>query len=363
MFTETKSIWRYLKTAEKPIIMYGMGDGAEKILAVMEKNKIKPSAFMASDEFVRGQTFCGFEVKKLSEIESLYGDFIIIVCFGTSRPDVLEKLYNLSSRYELYSPDVPVYGSGLFDEKYIAENIKKIITVRELLEDEISKNVFDRWIDYRISGKIAHLKEMTTPRSEALALFDIKKDGSEVFADLGAYDGDTIQEFLDASERKFKKIYALEPDSRNFTKLRRKHYALGSAVFVPINAAAWDSDGKVEFADRGGRHSFAGIFENNENNRFIKRTKLIETRSLDSVCKNIPPTIIKMDVEGCETKALAGSALTIKKHKPSLIISAYHRTEDMLELPLLIKNLNGKYRIFLRHHEYIPAWDTNLYCL
>ena len=51
------------------------------------------------------------------------------------------------------------------------------------------------------------------------------------------------------------------------------------------------------------------------------------------------------------------------KAKPKLNFAAYHRTEDIFRLPLLIHALNPTYRIFLRHHPYIPAWDTNLYCI
>lgn len=361
MFKETKTVWRYLQTVKKPIIMYGMGDGAEKILNVMENFDIKPSEFMASDEFVRGHSFHGFEVKKLSDIETQYSgrEFIIIVCFGTSRPEVLEKLYRLSERYELYAPDVPVYGSGLFDEKYIGDNIKKIVQVREILADALSKETLDRLIDYRISGKIDILRGAASPRKEAAELLNLKKDGSEFLVDLGAYDGDTVQEFLDLTEKRFKKIYALEPDTRNYMKLRRRHYALGSAIFIPFNAAAWDEDGKIGFSQRGGRQSYALLTSENTD----KKIKTVDTRSVDSLCKNENPTLIKIDTEGCEKKALLGANEVIKRSKPKMIVSLYHRTEDMLELPLLVKQLNPNYKLYLRHHEYVPAWDTNLYCV
>ena len=61
--------------------------------------------------------------------------------------------------------------------------------------------------------------------------------------------------------------------------------------------------------------------------------------------------------------ALKGSEKTIKLYKPRLIVSLYHRTEDLIKLPLLIKELNPEYRFYLRHHPYIPAWDTLFYCV
>ena len=89
----------------------------------------------------------------------------------------------------------------------------------------------------------------------------------------------------------------------------------------------------------------------------------IEGRSVDSILGGKKATLIKYDVEGSEEQALLGSAETIKKYKPRLIVSLYHRTEDMVKLPLLVHKLNPSYKMYLRHHPYIPAWDTNLYCI
>ncbi|MDR1754868.1 MAG: FkbM family methyltransferase [Eubacterium sp.] len=355
MFTETRTIWEYLKSAEKPIVMYGMGNGAEKILKVLDSYGIRPNAFMASDDFVRGHSFQGFSVNKLSEIEGMYDDFIILVCFGTSRDDIINKIYGLAEKYEVYAPDVPVIGDGLFDETYVAKNIKKIVAVREILADDVSKYVFDRLIDFRISGKIEHLQNCTTPLDEALDLFNIRHDSTETFVDLGAYDGDTVAMFLERTKKSFNRIYAVEPDSRNFIKIRRRNYALGSAKFIPINAAVWDEDAEIDFSDLSGRGSRAGRG---------RRERKITARSVDSICAGCEPTIIKMDVEGCEERALLGASQTINKCLPRLIVSLYHRNADMLELPLLVYRLSGgAYSMYLRHHNYIPAWDTNLYCV
>ena len=57
-----KDLWQYLAEAGKPIVMYGMGNGADKILAVCEAKGIEISDFFASDGFVRGHSFHGKKV-------------------------------------------------------------------------------------------------------------------------------------------------------------------------------------------------------------------------------------------------------------------------------------------------------------
>ena len=89
----------------------------------------------------------------------------------------------------------------------------------------------------------------------------------------------------------------------------------------------------------------------------------IDARSVDSILQGKPATIIKMDVEGCEREALWGASQTIAHFSPKLMVSLYHRNEDIFALPLLIRRLNPNYDLYVRHQLYIPAWETNLYAV
>lgn len=352
------SVWQRLKETDKPIVMYGMGDGAEKIMNVMDGLGIKPAEFMASDEFVRGHSFLGYQVRRLSEIEEMYKDFIVVVCFGSCLPDVMEKIYALAQRYELYAPDVPVVSEGditVFDEQYVNANEKKIDRARRLLADDFSRKVFDGIIDYRISGDITNLRECESPESEAISLLNI--GFNETYVDLGAYNGDTVEKFLRLTGKRFNEIYALEPDFKNFSRMVRRNYALGRGIFHPIHAAAWSERKELEFRKSGGRNSSAC----NQYGRGPVVT--VQGVTVDEILGDKIPTLIKIDVEGGEREALSGAHKFVSKYKPKLILSVYHRTEDIFELPLRIKEMNGGYKLYLRHHPYIPAWDTNLYCI
>ncbi len=351
-------VWTMLSECGLPIVMYGMGDGAEKIMRVMETYGLKPAEFMASDEFVRGHSFKDYRVKKLSEIEEQYDDFVVVVCFGTALPEVMENIERISERHRVVAPDVPVVGGGLFDGDYISDHEYEIMKLRMLLADDASRDTLDALMKYRITGDISVLRSCETPKEEAYSLLNI--NDRETYLDLGAYNGDTVEEFLKLTGKRFEKIYALEPDRRNYSKLRRRHYALGSEIFEPINAAAWSSDTKLVFNSRAGRNS--SLCET-PSAQTAGRGMETEAKSVDSLLGGKAATLIKYDVEGSEREALAGSEQTIKKYKPRLIVSLYHRTEDLIELPLYIKELNPDYKLYLRHHPYIPAWDTNLYCI
>ncbi|MGN0649627.1 MAG: FkbM family methyltransferase [Oscillospiraceae bacterium] len=348
-------LWDILARTKKKIVLYGMGDGAEKIKRVLDDIGAEIADIMASDDFVRGHSFMGFRVKKLSEIEELYGeDFIILVCFGTQLPEVMENVYRISQRHELYAPNVPVMGEGLFTLEYAKEHRDELKQVYDCLADEQSKKVFENVIRYKLSGRIELLRDCETPREECFELLEISTE--ETYVDLGAYNGDTLVEFLNETGMQFKKLYAMEPDHKNYQKLKRRLYMISPSLLEAYNCGAWDCETTQLFNFRSGRSSRVDP----DNPARCRQVKML---SVDTMLQGGEATYIKYDVEGSEEKALLGARETIAHYRPKLNVALYHRNEDMFALPLLIMKLNKKYKLYLRHHPYIPDWDTNLYCI
>lgn len=352
-------LWEYLQQCDKKIVLYGMGDGAEKIKAVLDEKNIGVSDIMASDEFVRGHSFLGYRVKKLSEIEAEYNDFVILVCFGSQLPEVMEHIYEIAERHELYAPNVPVTGDGLFDLEYATEHKSELQKVYNLLADEQSKLVFENVIRYKLSGDLKYLRKAETPSEEKFDLLNIGTE--EIYVDLGAYNGDTLVEFLNETSMQFKKLYAMEPDNKNYRKLKRRLYMIGSGIFEAYNVGAWSEDTTVTFDLRAGRSSRAAARDGK--NSVSARFRDIKMMKVDTMLHGEPASYIKLDVEGAEESALNGARETIANFRPKLNIALYHRNEDMFNLPLLVNEMNKKYKLYMRHHPYIPDWDTNLYCI
>ena len=88
---------------------------------------------------------------------------------------------------------------------------------------------------------------------------------------------------------------------------------------------------------------------------------------IDKICVDFletqGKTYIKFDVEGGEENSILGAAKTIKNEMPTMNIAAYHKNSDIFLIPILVKTINPDYNVFMRHHPYIPAWDTNFYFL
>ena len=80
-------LWDYLPRVEKPIVLYGMGNGADAILDRCAALGIPVAGVFASDEFVRGQEFRGYKVKTYKEMKAELGSFVILIAFASERPE------------------------------------------------------------------------------------------------------------------------------------------------------------------------------------------------------------------------------------------------------------------------------------
>ena len=327
-------IYDYLKNTDKPIVIYGMGNGADKIIAQFERCGITVSGIAASDDFVRGQQFHNFTVRKISDFEREFVDFIIVVAFGTSLPDVMEHIFSLADRHIVLAADVPVYGDNVWSKEFYGENIDDIERAYNLLADEKSKYVYENIIKYKLSGRLDYLRGCYSS-----------------YLDLGAYRGDTIDEFLRYTGGKYSHITALEPDRKTFAKLK-SHISDMKNVRI-FRMGIWSEDRNMSFENSLGRGS--NIREEGE--------KDLAVTKIDTLYAVRRVSYIKMDVEGSERQAIIGGINTIKRDKPKLNVSAYHRSEDIFSLPLLINSIEPCYGIYMRQHPYIPAWDLNIYAV
>lgn len=342
---ETQSSWEKIKESGLPVVIYGMGNGADKVIDEFNRLEIPIIGITASDDFVRGQNFRGFKVKKLSEFD---GDFIVAVSFASCIPEVMNHIFSLCDKYRVIVPCVPVFGAEIFNRDFIENNKEKIIAAYELF-DEDSKRIFAGCVDFMFGGELNVLKSITTEKYEVFKNI-IKLDKNETYLDLGAYRGDTVDEFLYYCNNEYNGIIALEPDRRTFKKLSEHINDIPNAT--AYQKAIYSENKSLIFSSKAGRQS--AISDKGEE---------IEAVTVDEICKNKKVTYIKMDVEGAEYDALVGAEETLRVQKPKLNIALYHKSHDVFELPLKISEINPDYKFYIRRHPYIPCWDMNLYCV
>ncbi len=342
-----EDLWTKLQKATKPIYIYGMGDGAIKIMDVCKGYNIPIAGIFASDEYVRGHSFLDFKVLTLKQVEEQCDEFIILLAFAAFEKTLMEKVYSIAEKHELYAPDVPVCGEGLFNMDYYQTNKDSFNWVHSRLADDYSKKVFTQLLQFKLTGNINYLVDISTTRLEDLTQLVKLKDGYG-YVDLGAYDGDTIREVM-AINPSYGSIYAFEPDSKNYKKLTNNTGHLENCNLYHLGSYSHQTT--LAFNNKAGRNS-----------AFSHDGKIeMEVNSVDNIVGENKVDYIKMDVEGAELLTLEGCVNTVKNTMPALGVAAYHRNEDLFALPMMIDKLSTEYKIYLRHNHYIPAWESIFY--
>lgn len=228
-----------------------------------------------------------------------------------------------------------------FGDKTLAETCK-------LFADEKSKEIFTKIIELCKLGSF----DFSSVYSGGMYfndILDFQRD--EIYIDGGCFDGKSVVDFIFHTKGRYHKIICFEPDVINYSLCCRNLADLRDVLIV--NSGLSHIEGEFWFDNRGTQSS--KIVDENSHNNLNK----IHAVDLDSFL-NEPVTFIKMDIEGAEYSAIQGAAETIQTYKPKLAISVYHNDEDIIQIPLLLKELVPDYKFYLRHHTTTYV-DTVLY--
>jgi len=176
--------------------------------------------------------------------------------------------------------------------------------------------------------------------------------------DAGAYVGDSSLVF-ERHLKSINKIYAFEPVF--YSELKETVSMNESKKIIPINYALSDKKAHVELKGLG---MGASISFNNDT-LGLESVASSEAVPLDEFVStnNLNVGLIKTDVEGHEMPLLKGALETIKKQKPTLIISIYHSAQDFFGIKSFIEDLNlgYKFKIFKANDGYVLT-GTLLIC-
>ncbi len=229
-----------------------------------------------------------------------------------------------------------------------------ILKCAELWYDEQSRQEYIAHLRWRRSPDEVYAPTPVTGDLYFLEdLFSLQAE--DTFIDGGAFDGDTILSLLGQPNGHIKEVLAFEPDPSNYSKLVSIVDGLDSHVkerIVCYNLALSNTAGVERFMATG------------QGSSSVSQSGTIEVdcAKLDEILVNKKPTIMKFDIEGAELAALAGAQEIIRKYKPILAVSVYHKQNDLWRIPLFINELNPGYNLFLRSH-YHDGLDTVCYAI
>jgi FkbM family methyltransferase len=336
-----------LKNAKK-IIIYGAGRYGLDALMETRALGVRIDCICDANRELSGISICGIPVFFTDYLEQFDKDTVIIITPLLASVQIEKFLSemgftNLFIHEPIFTSHVALkFYSGNHDEKrqIATRNKKKIDLVRSSLVDEHSKAVFNSFMKLWLYGECEDTAKLCTSDGYYPSGI-IKLNSEEVFVDCGAYNGDSILEFVKRTNGDYRMIYAYEADEFSCEIAKRAVVQRNINNVHIKNIGVFNRNTVLHFANDG-----------SEGNRVISEGGTqIRVDSLDNLLEDrpFPVSFIKMDIEGSELEALQGAFEVISKDSPKLAISAYHRFGDIWEIPYYMLTNFPNYSIYIRN--------------
>ena len=352
--------------ADGSIVLFGAGGLGRRCLDGLRRYGVEPLAFADNNPRLWGTEIQGVRVLSPADAISRFGKttaFVITIWGARGADRMADRVLALEAlgcqtvipfgflawRY----PDgvLPHYGVDLPHK--VLEQSDEVVKAFDLWADDQSLREFIAQLRWRL---FFDFDGMAAPQVETIYFPPdlVQLTPGERFVDCGAFDGDTLREFLTVSKGSFETYTAFEPDPGNFARLSESVDRLPGAVRTRIElkrAATARQDGTLRFSSGAGPSSHVG-----------EGDMEVDAVALDRYLGNGPVTFIKMDIESAEPEALEGARRHIRDDMPILAVSCYHLQDHLWSIPLLIHAINPGYAFYLRPHD-LEGWDLVCYAI
>ena len=339
-----------LKSKTDKIIIFGAGVTTELYEKCFTAEKVIIDGVVDNDSKKIGTMTLEKQVTWGKNIAKDYGEQALVIISTAS-----DRTYNILLEQ--------VQGQGLIccsiDEYIFASHVNEILACFDSFEDDYSKALYQ----HVISGRLTHKKyNIPFPYPEQYFAYPefVAYDTNEVFVDVGAYVGDTLERYIISHAGVFGKIYAFEPDNKNFkamayrTERLRKEWALNEDQTILIHSAVGIEN--TEMVVKTGVQGLGSKLVNGDAQEGIR----VNVVSLDDYFKDQHIDFLKADIESYEYDMLRGAEQVIRRDRPKLAICIYHNATDLFRTMLWIKELNLGYKFKLNHHS-VTQSETVLY--
>jgi len=348
----------HLLVQAKPLWIFGAGQFGRDVCAVLRNKGFDVQGFIESTP--RTDKVLDLPVVSWRQLEphQLMAQLVIGI-FNRAMPlDQLKKISIAAGFADIFMPwdiytqfeELLGWRFWLSAAKVILDNLAAIEKTYLSLTDEQSRRCLLDICTFRLgqNNSYASFSHPDNQYFNTLTLSPLR--GKKVsFVDGGAYNGDTFLELLEKT--KVANAYLFEPDLENFKALTK---ALINSPVPAVCLPLAVSDQYSILSFNAGNGEGGSIAENGAAH--------IAAVALDEVLSGHHVDFIKLDVEGAEIPALRGARELIKRSRPVLAISLYHRPQDVWEIPEQLTGICSSYSIYIRQH-YFNSFDSVLYLI
>lgn len=338
-----QEVERELRREGRPIFIWGSGEVGELIFNKLKEAGIPCRGYVVDDKTENAEETVYSKEQVLRENQEYVLIRGFLKLFYMSDNEILDLWPGCKGVYSITDAYEPEF-SDVLTEEYYESHRESFQLVRDNLEDQFSKESLDAYLETKIKKRSEPILPYVVLPQYFFNPSPWARGGyneNEILIDCGSFNGDSILDFLNEWNGKYGEIIACEPDPHNFSKLKETISAHNIANVTPLQIGLYSSKKTLHFHSSGDMES--AFKEDGE----IE----LQVDVIDNIAMGKDISIIKMDIEGSELEALHGAIETIKRCRPLLMISAYHKKDDLFNIYQYIDDAVDDYKYFFRCHK------------
>lgn len=358
-----------MELKNKKFYLYGAGIFGKALCRYLLSIGIEPRAFI--DISPSAEKYLAIPILKFhdNEFEFGYPVLLCILGYGDVGSSVKQRgFFNVVDTYDVFD----MYPEALSElttcgfvwmqepraEQFDDEKISELLT---LLGDTASKSTLSQIINFR---KMPCRNFYPEPEKYEM-YFPLSIDGLYAgdnlkILDIGAFDGDTLNEYAKRWPEKIAKYLAIEVSPRHIDLIFKRGITLpNSEVEIVQGAVGLPTDAKLAIKENSSATQVRVVYDKNiESNETI-----VPSIQLKPLLADHDFNLIKMDIEGADYSALLQMSDFINARTPTLTLSVYHTPDDIWRIPLFINRIApDKYHLYLRQEGHWGL-ETILYAI
>lgn len=332
-----------LKEDKLPVVVWGAGSMSYNLRKMLKHYGVSVNAIWVDGQ-ISNSIIDDIPVLGFDTISKQYPVFNV-VC-GHSKYDLaqqIQKKYHQINRVFCFVNICYGLWEGISTE-YINNHLKEYTYSYNCLEDEKSRKCFAAYLNCKNNEDYNYL--MPCCKDENVAYFDnpfFKVSDHEVYLDVGAYDGDTLKEFLGVVDNKFDKIIAIEPEMESYTKLSEYVKQINLKNIECYNNCCSDDNKELMFS------------LDKESSSLGSEGIIVKAYRIDEQFSHEKISLIKINFLIGVEETLIGASKILKTLKPNLAITVGFDEKAIMNIPKLIKEMNHDYKLSLRFASPMPA--------
>ena len=341
--TDEKNLYTLIKdySHRGKIYIWGVGGFCPGVVYELKKHNINYAGYFVDMKEYHKDSRIGDDKPIYYFHDLIQKEEKFSVIMGHSRYELINNLKQYKNIENVWALPMIVRNDISMDKQYVQSNIDNFQYTLDKLSDDISKKNMINYLNSQITQDETPIIKNFLCQYNFFNADVIKLNSTESYLDVGAYDGNSIETFIN-TVHDYQRILAIEVMKEEYKNLKEKFKNLKNIEIMNIGISDHNGVDKFVFSDQ------STVLSNDKENG-----EEVEVLKLDDICKmyDFTPSLIKICTGGTSIVPILNGGKETLRTLPKMVLSAGIDKRALIDYIKLIEDIVGeeKYNYYLRY--------------